>query len=58
MDCDEGDRFSPIQPSLSNSFSSNTVRDAMFGLDIALKEILPRLFNPFNLTILRLYMET
>ena len=32
--------------------------DGMFGLGMALKEILSHLFNPFNLKILDLYLET
>ena len=48
----------PIQPSLSDNFSNKTVRDGMFGLGMAPKEILSRLFNPFNLKILDLYLET
>ena len=50
--CTEGDLFSPIQLSLSDSFSNKTVRDWMFGLGMAPKEILSHLFNPFNLKIL------
>ena len=50
--CTEGDLFSPIQLSLSDSFSNKTVRDWMFGLGMAPKEILSYLFNPFNLKIL------
>ena len=48
----------PIQPTLSDNFSNKIVRDGMFGLDMAPKEILSRLFNPFNLKILDLYLET
>ena len=48
----EGDPFSPIQPSLSDNFCDKTVRYGVFGLRMALKEILSRLFNPFNLKIL------
>ena len=47
-----------IQPSLSDNFANKTVRDGMFGLDMALNEILSRLFNSFNLKILDLYLET
>ena len=57
-DCAEGDRFSPIQSSLSDSFSNTAVRDEMFGLSIVPKEILSRLFNPFNLKILDFHLET
>ena len=46
-----------IQPSLSDNFSNNTVRDGMFGLGMAPKKILSRLFNPFNLKILELDLE-
>ena len=56
--CAEGDPFLPIQPCLSDKFSNKTVRDGMFGLDMALKETLFRLFNPFILKILDLYLET
>ena len=48
----------PIQPSLSDNFSKKTVRDGMFGLGMVPKEILSHLFNPFNLKILDLYLET
>ena len=54
----QGDLFSPIQPSLSDNFSNKIVRDGMFGLGMAPKEILSRLFSPFNLKILDLYLET
>ena len=40
-----GDLFSPIQPSLSDNFSSKTIKDGLFGLDMASKEILLSLFN-------------
>ena len=58
MHCAEEDRFSLIQPSLSDNFSNKTVRHGMFGLGMAPKEILSGLFNPFNLKILDLYLET
>ena len=48
----------PIQPSFSDNLSNKTVRDGVFGLGTAPKEILSRLFNPFNLKILDLYLET
>ena len=47
----------PIQPCLSDNFSNKTVTDGMFGLGMAPKEILSRLFNPFSLKILHLYLE-
>ena len=56
--CAEGDPVSPIHPSLSDNFSNEIVRDGMFGLGMAPKEILPRLFNPFNLKILDLHLQT
>ena len=43
---------------LSDNFSNKTVRDGIFGLGMAPKEILSRLFNPFNLKMLDLYPET
>ena len=46
--CAEGDPLSPIQPSLSDNFSNKTVRDGIFGLGMAPKQILSRLFYPFN----------
>ena len=48
----------PIQPSLSNNFSNKTVRNGIFGLGMAPKEILSLLLNPFNLKISDLFMET
>ena len=53
----EGDPFSPIQSSLSDKCSNKTVRYGMFGLGMAPKEVLSRLFNPFDLKILGLYLE-
>ena len=50
--CTEVDPFSPSQLSLSDSFPNKTVRDWMFGLGMAPKEILSHPFNPFNLKIL------
>ena len=47
-----------VQPSLSDKFPNKTVRDGMFGLGMALKEILSCLFNPCILKILDLYLET
>ena len=38
--CAEEDRFSPIQFSLSDNFSDTILRDWMFGLCMAPKEIL------------------
>ena len=40
--------------SLSDNFSNKTVRDGMFGLGL----ILSHLFNPLNLNILDMYLET
>ena len=60
MLCAEGDQFSPIQSSLSDNLSNKTVRDGMFGLGMAPKRmvfLLSRLFNPFNLKILDLYLK-
>ena len=49
-----------MQPSLSDTFSHKTIRDGMFGLDMAPKEILSCLFYPFNLKMkdLETYLET
>ena len=41
--CAERNRFLPIQPSLSDSFSNKTIRDGVFGLGMARKETLSRL---------------
>ena len=56
--CAKGDPFLLIQASLSDTFSKKTVRDWMIGIGMAPKVILSRLFNPFNLKILELYLET
>ena len=53
----EGDPFSRIQSSVSDNCSNKTVRYGMFGLGMAPKEVLSRLFNPFDLKILGLYLE-
>ena len=39
-----------------DNFSKKTVRDLMFGLGMAAKEILSHLFNPFNMKTVPEYM--
>ena len=47
----------PKETDLFHSFFNKTVGDGMFELGIASKEVLSRLFNPFNLKILDLHLE-
>ena len=54
----EWDLFSLIQPSLHDYFLKKTARAGRCGLGVAPKEILSLLFNPVNLKILDLYLET
>ena len=56
--CAQKDWFLPVQLSSSDNFSNKTVRDGMFGIRMVPKEILSCLFNPFNLKILDLHLET
>ena len=57
MHCGKGHRFSPNQSSLSHNFSYKDIKNGMLGLGMAPKEILSRLFNPFDLKVLDLYLE-
>ena len=54
----EWDLLLLIQPSLPDYFSLKTARAGRCGLGVAPKEILSLLFNPVNLKILDVYLET
>ena len=54
----EGDRFSLIQPSLSDYFINKTTRAGRCGLGMAPQDILFLPFNPVTLSMLDLYLET
>ena len=47
-----------VLANLPDNFSAKTVTDKIFGLGMAPKEVLSRLFNLYNLKILDLHLET